>query len=311
VVAGAGLDPDFEQTRIWGKVFDDRNGDGWQDAGERGIPGVRLATVEGLVTETDAQGRFHIEGLVVSNQMRGQNFVVKVDKSTLPEGVEFTTANPLMRRITPAIPTRFDFGVRMPPSPQARGVVELELGSVVFVPGSAEIRPQFQAVIDEMAAQVSAHDGGDVSIRTVAGEEALAVDRAVAVREALLSRLDPDAAAAVRIELVQPDASRLLSLGSSLRIGSVLFDTDSDRLRAGSDAVLDAIARAVGDVACGCSEIVVTGRADVRGDAEYNQALSLRRANAVREAIEARMTPAQRARLRVVAEGAVAPGAGL
>uniref|UniRef100_UPI0025B85728 Ig-like domain-containing protein n=1 Tax=Arenimonas sp. TaxID=1872635 RepID=UPI0025B85728 len=311
VVTGAGLDADFEQTRIWGKVFDDRNGDGWQDEDERGIPGVRLATVEGLVTETDAQGRFHIEGLVVSNQMRGQNFVVKVDPSTLPEGVEFTTANPLMRRITPAVPTRFDFGVRMPPAPAATRVVELELGTVVFAPGSREIRPQFRPVIEEMAAQLSRHAGGEVSIQTVSGEQALAVDRAVAVREALRDLLGEQAATRVRIDVLEADQARLLSVGETIEIGSVLFDTDSDALRADSGPLLDAIARAITDAACGCGEIVITGRADVRGDADYNEALSLRRAQAVRQAIEARMTPGQRTRLRVVTEGAAAPGAGL
>ena len=309
VVTGAGLDPDFEQTRIWGKVFDDQNGDGWQDEGERGIPGVRLATVEGLVSETDAQGRFHIEGLVVSNQMRGQNFVVKVDVSTLPEGVEFTTANPLMRRITPAIPTRFDFGVRMPPSPAARGVVELDLGTVVFAPGSSEIAAGYRKVIEQMAAQLRQHDSGEVTIQTVSGEEALAVDRAVAVHRELLALLGSEHAGKLAINVVQADQSRLLSVGEGMKLGSVLFDTDSENLRAGSEGLLDAIARAVADPACGCT-VVLTGHADVRGNADYNQALALRRAQAVREAIDARLTPEQRARLRVETEGAVAPGAG-
>jgi outer membrane protein OmpA-like peptidoglycan-associated protein len=67
----------------------------------------------------------------------------------------------------------------------------------------------------------------------------------------------------------------------------------------------------VADAACGCSEIVLTGHADVRGDAAYNQALALRRAQAVRAAVEARLTPEQRTRLRVETEGAAAPGAGL
>ncbi|HEU0152840.1 MAG TPA: Ig-like domain-containing protein, partial [Arenimonas sp.] len=308
VMAGAGLDPDFEQTRIWGKVFDDVNGDGWQDAGERGIPGVRLATVEGLVTETDAQGRFHIEGLVVSNQMRGQNFVVKVDPSTLPDGAVFTTSNPLMRRITPAVPTRFDFGVRLPPSPQATQVVELELGAVVFAPGSSEIRPQFKAVIEQMVEQLRKHAGGEVSIQTVSGEEALAFDRAVRVRDELLARLGDQAAEGLRVEVLQADQAKLLSVGQSLHIASLLFDTDSDALRAGSEPLIDAIARAVADASCGCGEIVITGRADLRGDAEYNQALSLRRAEAVRRAVEARLAPEQRTRLRVVTEGADAPG---
>jgi uncharacterized repeat protein (TIGR01451 family) len=311
VVTGAGLDPDFEQTRIWGKVFDDRNGDGWQDEGEKGIPGVRLATVEGLVSETDAQGRFHIEGLVVSNQMRGQNFVVKVDKSTLPEGVEFTTANPLMRRITPAVPTRFDFGVRMPASPAAKGIVELDLGAVVFEPGSSEIGPRYREVVAQMATQIRGHDGGEVSIQTVSGEEALAFDRAVAVRRELLAVLGDDASATLRVDVLQSDKSRLLSVGEGVLLGTVLFDTDRDTVRAGSGPLLDAIARAVADPGCGCGRaIVITGRADVRGDASYNQALSLRRAQAVRAAIEARLTPEQRARLRVETEGAAAPGAG-
>ena len=87
-----GADPLFEQSRIWGKVWDDRNGDGWQDADEKGIPGVRLATVEGLVAETDAKGRYHFEGLTLSNMQRGQNFVVKVDVSTLPEGSAMTSS---------------------------------------------------------------------------------------------------------------------------------------------------------------------------------------------------------------------------
>ncbi len=311
VVTGAGLDPDFEQTRIWGKVFDDRNGDGWQDEGERGIPGVRLATVEGLVSETDAQGRFHIEGLVVSNQMRGQNFVVKLDKSTLPDGAELTTANPLMRRITPAIPTRFDFGVRMPPSPAARGIVELELGSVVFATGSREIRPQYLPVLEQMAAQVREHDSGEVSIQTVSGDEALALDRAVQLRESLVALLGADAAAGLRIDVLDPDKTRLLSVGERLTVASVLFDTDRDTIRAESEALIDAIARAVVDSACGCSEIVLTGHADVRGNAAYNQDLALRRAQAVRQAVEARLTPEQRARVRVEMEGASAPGAGL
>jgi outer membrane protein OmpA-like peptidoglycan-associated protein len=189
-------------------------------------------------------------------------------------------------------------------------VVELELGAVVFAPGSREILPKFQPVIEQMADQLRSHDGGEVSIQTVSGEEALALDRAVRVREALLALLGDDAPAGLRIDVLEPDQSRLASVGDTLEIGTLLFDTDSDAIRAGSEPLLDAIARAVADAACGCGEIVITGRADVRGDDDYNQALSLRRAEAVRKAIEARMTPAQRTRLRVVTEGAAAPGAG-
>ena len=38
----------------------------------------------------------------------------RVDVATLPPGSRFTTPNPLVRRITPGLPVRFDFGVQLP-----------------------------------------------------------------------------------------------------------------------------------------------------------------------------------------------------
>jgi uncharacterized repeat protein (TIGR01451 family) len=81
---------------------------------ERGIPGVRIGTVEGNLTETDAYGRFHLEGIDVPNMARGRNFIMKVDPATLPPGTGFTTPNPQVKRITQGIPARFDFGVKLP-----------------------------------------------------------------------------------------------------------------------------------------------------------------------------------------------------
>jgi uncharacterized repeat protein (TIGR01451 family) len=81
---------------------------------ERGIPGVRIGTVEGLLVVTDAFGRFHLEGLEVPNIDRGRNFLMKVDSATLPKGSTFTTENPLLKRITQGLPVRFDFGVHIP-----------------------------------------------------------------------------------------------------------------------------------------------------------------------------------------------------
>jgi hypothetical protein len=80
---------------------------------------VRIASVEGLLIETDAQGRWHLAGVDAQNALRGRNFILKVDASTLPAGASFTTANPLVRRITPGVPVRFDFGVRLPPPEDA------------------------------------------------------------------------------------------------------------------------------------------------------------------------------------------------
>ncbi|MGO4700629.1 beta strand repeat-containing protein [Dyella sp. 2RAB6] len=81
---------------------------------ERGIPGVRIGTVEGNLIETDAYGRFHLEGIDVPNMARGRNFIMKVDPATLPPDSEFSTPNPQVKRITQGIPARFDFGVKLP-----------------------------------------------------------------------------------------------------------------------------------------------------------------------------------------------------
>nr|WP_241200827.1 Ig-like domain-containing protein [Lysobacter enzymogenes] len=107
-------DPLLDESLILGTVFDDRNGNGWQDAGEAGIPGVRIASVEGLLIETDPFGRYHLEGIQGGAWERGRNFILKVDPATLPPGTVLTTPNPLLRRITPGLPVRFDFGARLP-----------------------------------------------------------------------------------------------------------------------------------------------------------------------------------------------------
>ncbi|MGY3266229.1 Ig-like domain-containing protein [Lysobacter sp. HA35] len=107
-------DPTMDDSLILGTVFVDRNRDGVQQPDEPGLPGVRIASVEGLVIETDVQGRYHVAGIQASHALRGSNFVLKVDAATLPPGAAFTTSNPLVRRITPGIPVRFDFGVALP-----------------------------------------------------------------------------------------------------------------------------------------------------------------------------------------------------
>ena len=105
----------IDTSLIVGSVFDDIDGNGVQSAGERGIPGVRIASVEGLLIETDGRGRYHLEGVDVGSNARGRNFILKVDIATLPSGTVFTTENPRVRRVTPGTPVRFDFGVRLPP----------------------------------------------------------------------------------------------------------------------------------------------------------------------------------------------------
>ena len=81
------------QSTLVGKVFHDKNMNGIQDNNEEGIAGARLATVTGLSLETDGYGRFHLAEMGKS-QSWSQNFILKLDKSSLPERAKLTTENP-------------------------------------------------------------------------------------------------------------------------------------------------------------------------------------------------------------------------
>ena len=123
---------------------------------EEGIPGARLATVTGLLIETDAYGRYNIPDVDVGNTRFGQNFVLKVDPQTLPIGSRFTTENPYVLRVTNDSLNKINFGVLVPESdPYANGraelcqsvegettyqTVEVNLGSVFFDSDNHNVR---------------------------------------------------------------------------------------------------------------------------------------------------------------------------
>ena len=107
-------DPIFEKTTVIGKVFDDRDGDGSQDPGEEGIPGVRLVSVSGLIVETDAHGRYHLADVDVGDAARGRNFILKLDPRTLARGAVVTSENPRVIRLTQALMSKVNFAVKRP-----------------------------------------------------------------------------------------------------------------------------------------------------------------------------------------------------
>lgn len=78
---------------------------------EEGLPGVRLATPEGIVVETDRFGRYHVPPVP---ETLGKNYIIKVDPTTLPKGAEFTTENPRVRHLGKVM-MKFNFGVKLPP----------------------------------------------------------------------------------------------------------------------------------------------------------------------------------------------------
>ena len=272
---------------------------------ERGIPGVRIASVEGLLIETDQYGRYHLPDVHGGDWGRGRNVILKVDPATLPPGTVFTTENPRVRRVTPGIPVRFDFGVQLPVQvlPGGERRVELELGEVVFAPGSAEVREAWLPAIAKMAEQVDAYRGGEVVIVADGDSEALAFARAAAVRDALQARVNTEARAGLRVVLrtrVDDPHSLLAGVdaGGAL-LGTVLFDTDKSLVRPEFEGLLDAVAQRLEGLGGGVVGIV--GHTDVRGSHAYNVALGLRRATAVQQALAQRLSPEVRARVRVEA----------
>jgi uncharacterized repeat protein (TIGR01451 family) len=142
-------DPTFDCTDVIGKVFDDKNRDGYQDEGEPGLAGVRLVTVRGLAVKTDPHGRFHITCAVVPNEERGSNFILKLDDRTLPSGYRMSTRRTQVKRATRGKAVKFEFGAAI------SRVVGLDLADAVFEPGETEIRTQWKSrismLLDELA----------------------------------------------------------------------------------------------------------------------------------------------------------------
>ena len=130
-------DPTFDCTDVIGKVFDDRNLNGYQDQGEPGVPSARVVTARGLEAKTDEHGRFHITCAVVPNEDRGSNFIIKLDERSLPSGYRVTTENPRVERATRGKMLKFNFGAAI------HRVVRLDMADAVFEPNSTEIRPQW------------------------------------------------------------------------------------------------------------------------------------------------------------------------
>ena len=141
-------DPTFDCTDVTGKVFDDANRNGHQDAGEEGIAGVRVVTARGLTVTTDAHGRYHITCAVIPREGRGSNFIVKLDDRTLPSGFRPSTDPVLVQRATRGKALKFNFGASI------HRVIGLDLADAVFEPGSTELReqwkPRLQLLLNEL-----------------------------------------------------------------------------------------------------------------------------------------------------------------
>lgn len=135
-------DPAFDCSDIIGKIYDDKNLNGYQDDDETGIKGVRVVTAKGLVITSDQQGRFHVTCAVTPSELRGSNLILKVDERSLPSGYRMTTENPRVIRATRGKLLKFNFGATL------HRVVSMDLANGVFKAGGVEIHDLWKPRVD-------------------------------------------------------------------------------------------------------------------------------------------------------------------
>ncbi len=193
---------------------------------ERGLPGVRLATVTGLIVETDAYGRYSIPDVDAGSDGSGRNFILKVDPATLPAGSEFTTENPYVLRVINNGLNKINFGIKTShtrvdryaiandpcvvegAAPPEEVEIEVSLGSIFFDTDSAKVREDQEGIVADIIAKLRQYGGGAIVIEANTDSRAsarynleLAEQRAQSIRERLLSALGESLMAEVTIEV--------------------------------------------------------------------------------------------------------------
>ncbi|MEM7243087.1 MAG: SdrD B-like domain-containing protein [Pseudomonadota bacterium] len=139
----------FDCSDVIGKVFDDKNQNGYHDKGEPGLPGARVVTVNGVRITTDDHGRYHIPCAELPEKI-GSNFILKLDERSLPSGYRLTTENPRVERLTAGKFAKLNFGASI------SNVIRIDLNSRAFVNGHTEPSDAFKRAIDNLLRSVEA-----------------------------------------------------------------------------------------------------------------------------------------------------------
>ena len=131
-------------TPIIGKVFKDKNKDGYADKGEAGIAGVRLYTAKGLQVTTDDKGRFHIACPTGSIKKIGSNFILKLDEKSLPSNHHLTSENPRVIRLTSSKTSKINFGIAK------NNIITLEFTDAAFASDSDTLKSEYSGQLLEV-----------------------------------------------------------------------------------------------------------------------------------------------------------------
>ena len=117
------LDPLFDLGTIIGKVFHDKNRDGWQDQNEEGIAGAMVVLDEGTYALTDSHGRYHFPAVTPGERL------LKINLTTLPSGTTLSDSETQVVSVTPGLLVKANFGaiqnlvIKKIGHPGIRGVV--------------------------------------------------------------------------------------------------------------------------------------------------------------------------------------------
>jgi len=157
----------FDCGEIVGKVFDDKNRNGYPDEGEPGLPGVRVVTARGRLITTDKHGRFNVPCADIPDENIGSNFILKIDTRTLPTGYRVTTENPRVMRLTRGKLSVANFGASI------SSVVRIDLNAGAFVGQTSEPGARLARAIDQLVEKLLTSDPTVVSLsyRAVAPSE--------------------------------------------------------------------------------------------------------------------------------------------
>ncbi len=137
-------EPVFDCSDIIGRVFNDKNGNGYMDDGEPGLPGVRLVTLNGVLITTDAEGRYHVPCAAIPDAAIGSNYLLKLDTRTLPTGYKVTTENPGDVRVTRGKVTVLNFGANFVHD------VKVDVTGRAFDGDGVDLTPRWQTGIDKL-----------------------------------------------------------------------------------------------------------------------------------------------------------------
>lgn len=139
-------EPVFDCGEIIGKVFIDRNRNGYQDEGEAGLPGARVASVDGMRITTDEHGRFSVACADMPNARIGASYIMKLDPRSLPTGYRILSENPRVVRLTAGKATQLDFATSV------SRIVRLDLSGQAFLAETSELSPIWQQSIASLIA---------------------------------------------------------------------------------------------------------------------------------------------------------------